>query len=168
MGRKDWEDVEWSRANAINYHARLLDGDKAEASVMELIRKLAGKRPPHHLGGGDRRGRHRHLLHRRQLCGAAGSLKCCCKAMSAPRTGSSMLDLLPALPKAWPTGKVSGLRARGGFEVDLAWQDGRLTQARIRRPAGSGRTLLRYGPSTLEVSLHPGDVKFWAPTRPSR
>ena len=54
------------------------------------------------------------------------------------------IELLPALPKAWPTGRVTGLRARGGFEVDIAWTDGKLTRRRSGRSLAS-RVSVRYG-----------------------
>jgi alpha-L-fucosidase 2 len=44
------------------------------------------------------------------------------------------IHLLPALPAAWPRGKVSGLRARGGFTVDIEWQDGKVTNYHITSP----------------------------------
>ncbi len=70
------------------------------------------------------------------------------------------IELLPALPAVWPSGRVTGLRARGGFEVDLAWRDGKLTEATIRAvKAGSVR--LRCGQTVRAVSLAAGDTFRW-------
>src|SRR4029078_3327472 len=72
--------------------------------------------------------------------------------------------LLPALPKAWPTGSVTGIRARGGFELDLAWKEGRLTAAKIRTTApGGGKAKLRYQDKTLELSLKNDEARTLGP-----
>jgi alpha-L-fucosidase 2 len=68
-----------------------------------------------------------------------------------------ILDLLPALPKAWPTGSVTGLRARDGFIVDLAWQDGRLTRVRIESTLGRS-ALLRHSGIEIPLKLERGEV----------
>jgi alpha-L-fucosidase 2 len=70
------------------------------------------------------------------------------------------IELLPALPKAWATGSVTGLRARGGFEVDLAWRDGRLTNATLRGPTGA-IARLRYGNSTRDVTVDATGALTW-------
>ena len=60
--------------------------------------------------------------------------------------------MLPALPSAWPDGEVKGLRARGGFVVDLRWQNSRLTEADLR-PAGGRTCRIRYGAKTAELTI---------------
>ncbi len=82
--------------------------------------------------------------------------------LTADRPGALTLDVAldrserftPALPAAWPAGALRGLRARGGFTVDLAWADGRLTTATLRGPSGAS-TPVRLGDHTISVTLPP-------------
>jgi alpha-L-fucosidase 2 len=65
------------------------------------------------------------------------------------------LQLLPALPAAWPKGSVTGLCARGGFEVDLQWDAGKLTSATLHSKGGTACNVL-YGGKVIPVSLQDG------------
>ena len=65
------------------------------------------------------------------------------------------IDLLPALPPAWPDGSVTGLRARGGFVVDITWRAGRLTEATIRS-ATETRATIRYAQNVAEREFKSG------------
>lgn len=67
------------------------------------------------------------------------------------------ISLLPALPAGWPDGSVSGLRARGGFEVTMRWKEGRLESAQIRNP-NAAATKVRNGARTAELWFKPGET----------
>ncbi|MFC1764283.1 glycoside hydrolase N-terminal domain-containing protein [Planctomycetota bacterium] len=97
-----------------------------------------------------------------------GSITAATVAEMILQSHNNQIRLLPALPKAWPTGSVKGLRARGGFEVDLQWKDGELESASIR--SNLGRTcrirtqnpfqIKSKGSSTKIVWTEPDLLKF--------
>ena len=67
-----------------------------------------------------------------------------------------IIELLPALPKEWPDGEVKGLRARGGFEVDMKWQSGNLISANVKSILGN-KSVLRYRGKNIETDIKKGE-----------
>jgi hypothetical protein len=73
-----------------------------------------------------------------------------------------ILEFLPALPEAWPSGEITGLRARGGYEVDIYWKEGRLEMARITSLLGNPVTL-KYGDLVHYLDITAGQTYTFSP-----
>lgn len=111
----------WSRAWIINLWARLRESELAYENVKELLRKstlinLLDNHPPFQIDG--------------NFGGAAGISEMLMQEVEG------CIELLPALPKEWPDGKVKGMRARSGLELDFSWEKGELTYLTIRSALG--------------------------------
>jgi len=154
----------WSLAWKINFWARLRDGDHALKLMSNQLRyteelktvmqgaggtypNLFDAHPPFQIDGnfGFVSGVNELLLQSQDRYVDA----------DAPKEDRYYVDLLPALPAEWATGEIHGLRARGGFTIDMSWKEGQLSSATVRSVKG-GIAKFRYAGGVLNLKLAPG------------
>jgi alpha-L-fucosidase 2 len=149
----------WSRAWVALLWARFEEGDLAHESLNILLRKstednLFDLHPPHIFqidGNQGGAAAIAEMLLQSHGRAATGRLRRRGEPTVGPRgRAGGEIALLPALPKAWPEGHVRGLRARGGFEVEIRWAEGKLVEAVIRSRLG-GPCRVRNGGGALRL-----------------
>jgi|GEM_PF-141156 len=140
----------WSLAWKINLWARFKDGNHALLMINKLL--APAEEPSGKVHGGS----YTNLFDAHppfQIDGNFGGASGIAETLLQSHMG--YIDLLPALPDAWATGEVKGICARGGFVLDLGWQQGKLQQATVRSTTG-GPCELRYGQETLRFNTKKG------------
>ena len=147
--QSNWEDTEWSRANLVNYYARLWDGEAAHQHLVGLIAKATDDNLLTYSRGGVAGASQNIFAIDGNTAGSAGL------AEMLLQSQGDTIHLLPALPLAWPKGSVRGLCARGGFQIDIQWRYHRLISAAISSNR-SASCHVRYGKDVLPVRIEAG------------
>jgi len=143
-------DVGWSNAWKICFYARLHDGEQAHW----YLNRLVGRNAFDNLMDACWPGR---VF---QIDGNFGGTAAIAEMLL--QSHNEQLHLLPALPTAWPAGCVTGLRARGGYEVDIHWKDGKLQRALVTSSSG-GTVRIRYEDETQTVDIGRGQTYCFIP-----
>ncbi len=157
------ETTGWSTGWRINLWARLKNGEKAHQIYRKLLTAVAPEKsnmPNYSKGGGT----YPNLFDAHppfQIDGNFGGTAGVCEMLM--QSGDNQIELLPALPEQWKDGCVSGLCARGGFEVNFKWKDGKVRDCSIKAKTNSTVTLL-YNGQQKTIKLKAGktqNIKTW-------
>jgi alpha-L-fucosidase 2 len=146
----------WSLGWKINFWARFHDGDHAYTMIKYLLRPVGAKALGTNYAGGG--GVYPNLFDAHppfQIDGNFGFTAGICEMLVQSHAGA--VELLPALPQAWPAGRVRGLRARGGLTLtELAWRDGALSRVVVHAET-DGAWTLRAGATAVKLELRKGE-----------
>ena len=157
------ETTGWSTGWRINLWARMKNGEKAYQIYRKLLTAVAPEksRMPNYSKGG---GTYPNLFDAHppfQIDGNFGGVAGVCEMLI--QSGDGVIELLPALPEAWNEGSVSGLCARGGYEVSFEWKGGYVRGCSIKA-RNSGTVILKYNGQQKTIKLKAGqtqNVKTW-------
>jgi alpha-L-fucosidase 2 len=151
MSREELEDVEFTVASFAASFARLEDGEQAYKHLTHLIGQLCYDNLLTYSKPGIAGAEKKIFV----VDGNFGGTAAISEMLVQSHAGE--INLLPALPKKWHTGKVSGIRAKGNMEVDIVWEDGELMEITIQA-FSEGQTFLRYRDQSVPLVLESGNV----------